>query len=146
MQVVAQHGGEVVDEYDPHYVTHLLALHKKSEVFSQVSPSLSLGLVTGESACWGRALREGRGEDGGSEGRERREGRKGEDGGRGGRERRERREGEEGRERREGEEGRERREGRGEEGGRETILEVTRLEFIAQSTRVAITRNLNTRL
>ena len=42
VQVVAQHGGEVVDRYDPHHVTHLLALHKKSDIFSQVNSSLSL--------------------------------------------------------------------------------------------------------
>ena len=36
-QVVIQHGGRVLEEYDPEQCTHLLALHKKSEVFAKAS-------------------------------------------------------------------------------------------------------------
>ena len=36
-QVVIQHGGRVLEEYDPEQCTHLLALHKKSDVFAKAS-------------------------------------------------------------------------------------------------------------
>ena len=36
-EVIVQHGGSVVDSYDPELCTHLLALHKKSDTFARVS-------------------------------------------------------------------------------------------------------------
>ena len=36
LQVVVQHGGRVADSYDQNECTHLLALHKKSDVFVKV--------------------------------------------------------------------------------------------------------------
>ena len=35
--MIVQHGGSVVDTYDPDLCTHLLALHKKSDTFAKVS-------------------------------------------------------------------------------------------------------------
>ena len=40
-QVVLQHGGAVLEEYDPAHCTHVLALHKKSQLFEQVSSGTS---------------------------------------------------------------------------------------------------------
>lgn len=37
IQVIYMHGGEVIDNYNSHDCTHLLAQNKESEVFTQVS-------------------------------------------------------------------------------------------------------------
>ena len=37
LKVVKQNGGRVLNRYDPHQCTHLLALHKRSGTFSRVS-------------------------------------------------------------------------------------------------------------
>ena len=41
-QVVLQHGGAVLEEYDPAHCTHVLALHKKSQLFEQVSSGIAV--------------------------------------------------------------------------------------------------------
>lgn len=44
-QVVMQHGGEVLDQYDSKKCTHLLALHKKSIFFAKVCDNLIVSPV-----------------------------------------------------------------------------------------------------
>lgn len=43
--VIIQHGGGVADQYDPAHCTHLLALHKKNDIFAKVRLSYYPGHV-----------------------------------------------------------------------------------------------------